>query len=302
MERIERSVDSVGNSFSLFENNIRLQHMVNQRTKELEEKNKALGRAKDAAEKANNTKSDFLANMSHELRTPMHGILSFAGFGIKKSNTATREKLFQYFDKIHRCGKNLMLLLNDLLDLAKLECGKMQYLFEEEDILSVINLLEAETSALISEKGLTLNIISSSVRPVAIFDRFRISQVLRNLLSNAIKFTENGKDITISIEDEKNGQESGMLKISIIDEGIGIPKHELESIFDKFTQSSKTNTGSGGTGLGLAISKEIITDHIGQITASNNPDGGAIFTITIPRKRDLLTLDRCINQKQIIGN
>ena len=105
MERIERSVDSAGNSFSLFESNIRLQHLVNQRTKELEEKNKALSKAKDAAEKANNTKSDFLANMSHELRTPMHGILSFAGFGIKKSQTATREKLFQYFDKIHRCGK-----------------------------------------------------------------------------------------------------------------------------------------------------------------------------------------------------
>ena len=225
--------------------------------------------------------------MSHELRTPMHGILSFAGFGIKKISAAPREKLLEYFEKIHGCGKSLMLLLNDLLDLAKLESGKMKYVFEEENILSLIDLLEAETAALFNEKELSLNIVHSTRIATAVFDRYRIAQVLRNLLSNAIKFTHSGGSITISVEEETDRHDVKMLKLSVIDEGIGIPEDELEKIFEKFTQSSGTNTGAGGTGLGLTICKEIIHGHNGRIKAANNPKGGAIFFFLYsPRETD----------------
>ena len=178
-----------------------------------------------------------------------------------------------------------MLLLNDLLDLAKLESGKMEYVFNRIDLLKVITLIEAETETLVKEKGLTFKIINASMNSSTVMDQYRIGQVLRNLVSNAIKFTESGKTITIRVDDEQNDKEVEMLTLSVIDEGIGIPVNEIDAIFDKFAQSSKTKTGSGGTGLGLAICKEIIAGHNGRIAASNNPMGGAIFTIAIPRKR-----------------
>lgn len=242
------------------------------------------------AEAANQAKSEFLSNMSHELRTPMHMILNFADMGMEKITSAPQEKLLHYFTRIHESGDRLLLLLNDLLDLSKLEAGRMVLDFKEHDLHSIVETSLREFSGLVNKKSIILEVEPSEVDTSILCDNDKILQVLRNLLSNAIKFTPGGKRISISFAEtllpsgQRKTDTDSLAAISLIvkDEGIGIPEEELESVFDKFVQSSKTYTGAGGTGLGLAICKEIIEAHGGTIQAMNNPDGGAILIFSIP--------------------
>jgi PAS domain S-box-containing protein len=250
-----------------------------------------LRKGKEAAELANQTKTEFLANMSHELRTPMHAILSYARFGIQRINKVPKEKLLEYFREIAGSGEQLMLLLNDLLDLAKLESGKMKYVMGLHKILPGIEQVIAEFTATADEKGVDLVINDRDESLVAWFDSDRIGQVLRNLLSNAIKFSKPEKPVHIKVKNDtlqNNGKMQPAVRISIIDQGIGVPEDELESIFDKFVQSSKTRTGTGGTGLGLPICKQIVQEHRGgRIWAELNPCGGMTFHLVLPSQRPL---------------
>ncbi|MCK5686203.1 PAS domain S-box protein [bacterium] len=245
-----------------------------------------LRQAMEAAELANKAKSEFLANMSHELRTPMHGILSYANFGIKRIDKVPKEKLFNYFNEISESGNRLMLLLNDLLDLAKLESGKMNLSLREQDISNCITTVADEFKTIFEEKSIHFEISSSHDSNILLYDSNQLSQVVRNLLSNAIKFTDQGKEIKVIISKETDKQSQPTVLVSVIDQGIGIPENELNIVFDKFIQSSKTNTGAGGTGLGLAISKEIIKAHKGTIWVENNPQGGSIFYFSLPVRQD----------------
>lgn len=237
----------------------------------------ALAKLCRATETANRAKSEFLANMSHELRTPLHGVLSFATFGIKKAETASREDLLRYFEKIDRSGKVLMTLLNDLLDLAKLESGKMTFEFAPSDVRALVLTVMDEFSSAASLREIKFEGPSSDGDARVVADANKLMQVIRNLLSNAIKFSPQGGTIRAGLE--RKGQ---TFVVSVRDRGPGIPEDELEAIFDKFIQSSKTRTGAGGTGLGLSICQEIITAHKGRIWAENNPDGGAVLTFQIP--------------------
>ena len=255
-----------------------LQKLVDERTAEVNS-------ARIEAERANESKSEFLANMSHELRTPIHTILSFAEIGMKKSDKLNKEKLRRYFTNIHQGGERQLLLLNDLLDLSKLEAGTTSYDLTENDISHVIDEQIAQHELMLKNKGLKIKIKTAPLDTMLEFDRLRIEQVIRNLLSNAIKFSEKNTTIIIKLVlGEIRSQHNSIPALTVIvsDEGIGIPEEELKSIFDKFVQSSKTRTGAGGTGLGLAICQEIIIAHGGEMWAENNKSGGASFCFTLP--------------------
>ena len=254
-----------------------LESQVRQRTQELRESNRDLMAAKERALESARLKSEFLANMSHELRTPLHGILSFASFGSTRSTTGERERLQYYFDQIRDSGSTLLELLNDLLDLAKLEAGKMSLKLEKRDLREIVTRVANEFSSLFDERELLLESeLPEQDMPVR-FDSLRIQQVIRNLLSNAAKFSPPGSRIRICLS--RQGQAA---RLAIEDQGPGIPEDELQSIFEKFVQSSKTKTNAGGTGLGLAISRRILDDHNGRICAENLSTGGARFEFELP--------------------
>ncbi|GGY29789.1 sensor histidine kinase [Paludibacterium paludis] len=239
----------------------------------------ALRAAKELAEDSSRAKTEFLANMSHELRTPMHAILGFAEMGQTRIGPLQDERLRHYFERIHTSGSRLLNLLNDLLDLAKMEVGRMEYRMGPHDLAQAISEAVDEFSPLAGARAIQMETIYS-VRPIiARMDSLRIGQVMRNLLSNAIKFSPDNSRIRVSV----HLSDDSMVEVSVEDQGPGVPPGELETIFDKFIQSSATKTGAGGTGLGLAICREIIHAHQGEILASNTPDGGALFRFRIPR-------------------
>ncbi|MBT4287723.1 MAG: PAS domain S-box protein, partial [Deltaproteobacteria bacterium] len=258
----------------------------------VEERTKDYKKAKEEAELANNAKSEFLSNMSHELRTPMHGILSFSKFGMDKVSEISDEKKFYYFEKINESGKRLMRLLNNLLDLSKFEAGKEIYEMTSENILQIARNSVSEMESIRGNK--IIKIEEPLVPTIITCDKNKMFQVFYNLLSNALKFVLENKNITISFDTAESpiGNRSTDTEIvptiivSIRDEGIGIPNDELDSIFDKFIQSSKTKTGSGGTGLGLAICKKIIQAHNGKIWAENSPNGGSVFKFILPYEQE----------------
>ncbi|MCG8337296.1 MAG: ATP-binding protein [Proteobacteria bacterium] len=247
--------------------------------------------AKQDAERANKAKSEFLSNISHELRTPMHHILNYSRFGLEKNKQVPLEKLIHYFSQIRKTGNRLMILLNDLLDLSKLESGRAEYKVKRHNILKVLEDASAEIRFLAREKEVELIINTEQAELYVHCDAYKVGQVFRNLLSNAIKYSPIGHKVTVSLSQREtvtSEEKTKYLRISVTDQGIGIPEKEYESIFDKFTQSSKTKTGAGGSGLGLAICKEIVEGHKGRIWAINNSSGGATFYFTLPMESKLI--------------
>ena len=240
-----------------------------------------LRQSKEAAEHANRAKSEFLANMSHELRTPMHGILSFARIGVAKHATVGPEKLKGYFENIRVSGERLLGLLDDLLDLSKLEAGRIDYVMQPFDLTASMDAVTAELRPLLEAKRLSCEhrVAASSTRCMG--DRKRIDQLINNLLGNAIKFSREGGVIVLDVSAGQHNERPALC-LRVIDQGIGIPENECETIFEKFHQSSLTRSGAGGTGLGLAICREIVSAHRGKIAASNRPEGGAVFEVLLP--------------------
>ena len=238
---------------------------------------KAIIAAKDVAESANFAKTEFVANMSHEFRTPMQAILHCSKSGIRKIDQLSKERIVDYFRYIQEAGERLMPLLNDLLDLSRLESGKHVYQFKVKNIEPAVNISILELNEIIHKKNLSIELDIEKPNLRAYFDQDRIVQVLQNLLSNAIRVSPENSNVLIRIKAINNEKEVPDLKISVIDQGVGIPEGEQKIIFEKFALSSNMRSGSGGIGLGLSICKTIISDHGGEIWAENNENCGATF-------------------------
>jgi signal transduction histidine kinase len=238
-----------------------------------------LRQAKEAAEAANRSKSDFLANMSHEMRTPMTAILGMADLLWETSLTGDQR---QYVEVFRRAGSKLLTLINDILDLSKVEAGHL----ELENVAFDIDEVAGEATELIrsnaSAKGLALLYhrdpdLNTSVAG----DPLRIRQVLINLLGNAVKFTETG-EVALMISHDATGS-AGHVKFEVSDSGVGISPNKLSAIFDDFTQGdSSTTRRYGGTGLGLSISRRIVEKMGGQLTVASTIGVGSTFRFTLP--------------------
>ncbi|HWB86864.1 MAG TPA: PAS domain-containing sensor histidine kinase [Bryobacteraceae bacterium] len=238
-------------------------------TRELELRNREV-------ERANQLKSEFLASMSHELRTPLHTIIGFAELLAEEIEGPLNEKQKRFLDHIHTDSLHLLELINDVLDLSKVESGRLELRCETFDVASAVE----ETLSSILPQGIAKSIdIKADVPPATgIFaDRVRFKQILFNLLSNAVKFTPEGGRISVEAT-----LRNDCLEMSVSDTGIGIPTAQQEAVFDKFYQVGATTKGvREGTGLGLAITKSLVEKHGGRIWLESEPGKGSRFTFTI---------------------
>ncbi len=259
---------------------IRKQHdTLLEMSNQLKIKAEELAFQKERAEDSTRLKSEFLASMSHELRTPMNSILGLTELILDKAQLSTKNR--ERLEVVLKSGKRLMNLLNDILDLSKIEAGKME--IREDDIL-LEDLIEEVTSTaqpLAREKGLTFNVKRyCNTRIIINADKGKINQVLINLIGNAIKFTHQGNvELSVSILAEKT------LQFSVSDTGIGISEEEKKIIFEEFRQLDGTTTRKySGTGLGLAISKKIVDLLGGKISVASIVGEGSVFSVSFPIK------------------
>ena len=234
--------------------------------------------AKEQAEVASRTKSEFLANMSHELRTPLNAIIGIAELLKDDAEQEARAEYAEPLARIHRAGRHLLHLINEVLDLSKIEAGKLELNIEDLDTASVLREIAATAEALARSNGNRIELrIPEGLAPVRA-DAMRLRQVALNLLSNACKFTENG---TVTLE--ASSEPAGRVAISVADTGIGMTQEQIGRLFREFTQAdSSTTRRYGGTGLGLAISRRLARLMGGDIAVESAPGQGSRFTLRLP--------------------
>lgn len=234
--------------------------------------------AKVLAEESNQIKSEFIANMSHELRTPLNSIIGFSQMLNEKIPGKLNEKQMRYTSNILKSGNHLLSLINDILDISKIESGNMEYTPETIDLKQVMDELVVLTEALIKDKNIDFEVNREFEKLEINADKMKIKQIILNLLSNAIKFTPEKGKVWLNSKTV-----NGNVLISVCDSGIGIPLDQQKVIFEPFKQvSSFSNRSHDGTGLGLAIVKYYVEMHSGEIGVESEVGKGSTFTITLP--------------------
>ncbi len=246
------------------------------------ERTEALSIAKEQADRANEAKTVFLANMSHELRTPLNAIIGFSDI-LERNILNPKHK--DYLHRISTSGGSLLTLINEILDLSKIESGKIELEYSVVSFANIINEIELLFEQDLHEKGVELLInISPTIPEALLLDDKKLRQILINLLGNAVKFTENGS-ITLTVDCEYLDDTTNSLinlNISVADTGVGIPKDQQTNIFDPFVQSKSQHTNiHGGTGLGLSITKLIVNAMGGRMSLESTVGRGSTFTVEI---------------------
>jgi signal transduction histidine kinase len=226
---------------------------------------------------ASQHKSQFLANMSHELRTPLNAIIGYTEMMADGLYGQMADKAQGVLERVQSNGRHLLGLINDVLDLSKIEAGQLALAIEDYSVVDMVNTVMAATESLARAKGLALESDVAAGLPMGRGDARRLSQVLLNLVGNAIKFTDQGK---VEIGARRDGE---FFELAVVDTGFGIAPEDQKRIFDEFQQVDNTSTRKkGGTGLGLSISRKIVELHGGSITVESEVGKGSTFKVTVP--------------------
>jgi signal transduction histidine kinase/DNA-binding response OmpR family regulator len=324
-----RSADEIGSLYHCFNNmvtrlrmalqqieqvNAELEEKVRLRTLSLEQLNRELEIEHQKAEAANQAKSEFVANISHELRTPMNGILGMAELLL---NTPLNDKQRQQLRILHESGKNLVNIVNELLDVSKIEAGRMELETKPFRLLQIVEEAISLLCIRAREKNLWLEIQASDDLPLQVVgDNNRLRQILINLLGNAIKFTSKG-GITVQISREDQVADKVQLYFAVIDTGIGIPQQKLSYLFDKFHQVDiGARNHYGGTGLGLFICRQLIELMGGEIGVTSQAGQGCTFwfrlnlpivavtgvvTNPLPLSRSIISGEMCSGEESLVN-
>ena len=246
----------------------------------------ALEAAKEAAETANRAKSDFLAKMSHELRTPLNSIIGFSEILEDESVGPLTDKQRRYISNVLVSGRNLLQLINDILDLSKVEAGRMELVPSRFEVPAALEQVRAIVAALADRKRLTVDLEAPASLPLLHADQAKFKQIMYNLLGNAIKFTPEGGRVTVTarvIHPSGNGNTGELLEVAVADTGIGIAAEHLGRIFGEFEQvNADPKDSQEGTGLGLALTSKLVELHGGRISVESELGRGSTFRFSLP--------------------
>ncbi len=259
-------------NLKLEEANFTLEQRVAERTREL-------AQASKAADEANKSKSSFLAKMSHELRTPLNAIIGYSEMMLEEAGDDGNTAMGEDLNKVLSAARHLLGLINDVLDISKIEAGKMELYIESFEIHQLVSDVATTITPLVQKKGNTLNVDCPADIGIMQADATKIRQMLLNLLSNASKFTEKGS-VTLAVQRDPNGV---LIHMKVSDTGIGMTPEQVGRLFKAFSQADASTTSKyGGTGLGLVISKQFARMMGGDVTVDSTAGVGTTFTITLP--------------------
>lgn len=265
----------------IFDANARLQQLNNHLEELVRQRTAEVAAARDEAVRASQAKSDFLASMSHELRTPLNAIIGYSEILLEESGDLVRPELRPDLEKIRGAGKHLLGLINDILDLSKIEAGKMDLFLEEIDVAGLLADVSATVPPLMAKNGNLFEVRGNPDLGTARSDQTKVRQILLNLLSNAAKFTKQGR-IILSAK-RLTGGRGDYLEFEVSDTGIGMTPEQMAKLYSAFSQADASTTRNyGGTGLGLAITKHFCLMLGGDVKVQSEPGVGSTFVVTLP--------------------